>query len=77
MMHMLLGTDARSIGRSPYQPVFLEAQKRSAGEIGLHAGMDNSALVYCLPQVSAFIGADIVAGAYVCELEKQNRILSK
>lgn len=34
--------------------------------------MDNSALVYCLPQVSAFIGADIVAGAYVCELEKQN-----
>ena len=73
MMHMLLGTDARSIGRSPYQPVFLEAQKRSAGEIGLHAGMDNSALVYCLPQVSAFIGADIVAGAYVCELEKQNR----
>lgn len=72
MMHMLLGTDARSIGRSPYQPAFLGAQKRSAGEIGLRAGMDNSALVYCLPQVSAFIGADIVAGAYVCELEKQN-----
>ena len=72
MMHMLLGTDARSIGRSPYQPAFLGAQKRSAGEIGLHAGMDNNAMVYCLPQVSAFIGADIVAGAYVCELEKQN-----
>ncbi|MDZ4910720.1 DUF4445 domain-containing protein, partial [Clostridium perfringens] len=26
--------------------------------------------LYCLPSVSAYIGADIVAGAYVCELEK-------
>lgn len=73
MMHMFLGMDARSIGRSPYKPMFLKAQKRTAREIGLHVGVDDSALVYCLPQVSAFIGADIVAGAYVCELEKQNR----
>ncbi len=71
MMHMFLGMDARSIGRSPYKPMFLKAQKRTAREIGLRAGADGRALVYCLPQVSAFIGADIVAGAYVCELEKQ------
>ena len=71
MMHMFLGTDARSIGRSPYKPAFLNAQKRTAREIGLHAGIDGGAAVYCLPQVSAFIGADIVAGAYVCGLEKQ------
>ncbi len=71
MMHMFLGVDARSIGRAPYQPEFLRAQWCQAKDIGLHAGLEDTATVYCLPQVSAFIGADIVAGAYVCELEKQ------
>lgn len=69
MTHMLLGVDARSIGRAPYAPVFKEAQVRLASEIGLHAAEDTK--VYCLPQVSSYIGADIVAGAYVCEMEKQ------
>lgn len=69
MMHMLLGVDARSIGRSPYRPAFLEAQTLPAREIGIEAG--ENTLLYCLPQVSAYIGADIVAGAYVCELQKE------
>ncbi len=68
MMHMLLGVDARSIGRSPYNPAFLEAKSIPAGEIGIEAGKDT--MLYCLPQVSAYIGADIVAGAYVCELQR-------
>lgn len=71
MMHMFLGMDARSIGRAPYQPLFLKAQRRLAKNIGLDAGKQGDAVVYCLPQVSAFIGADIVAGTYVCELEQQ------
>lgn len=69
MTHMLLGVDARSIGRAPYTPMFKEAQVRLASEIGLCAAEDT--MVYCLPQVSSYIGADIVAGAYVCEMEKQ------
>ena len=69
MTHMLLGVDARSIGRAPYAPVFKAAQVRPASEIGLRAAEDT--LLYCLPQVSSYIGADIVAGAYVCEMEKQ------
>lgn len=69
MTHMLLGVDARSIGRAPYAPVFTKAQKCLASEIGLKAGEET--MIYCLPQVSAYIGADIVAGAYVCELEKE------
>lgn len=71
MMHMLLGVDARSIGKSPYKPEFLEAQELPAKEIGLEAGEDT--VLYCLPHVSAYIGADIVAGTYVCELEKETR----
>lgn len=68
MTHMLLGIDARSIGRAPYEPVFREAQTCLASEVGLRAGIETK--LYCLPQVSSYIGADIVAGVYVCELIK-------
>lgn len=68
MMHMFLGVDARPIGRSPYRPVFLEAKRLLAKEIRIEAGEDT--VLYCLPQVSAYIGADIVAGAYVCGLKE-------
>lgn len=69
MMHMLLGVDARSIGRAPYQPAFLNSQDLKAWELGIRAGRNTR--LYCLPQVSAYIGADIVAGVYVCELHKR------
>lgn len=74
MMHMLLGVDARSIGRAPYQPVFTKAQRLQAADIGLLP--ETGAKLYCLPSVSAYIGADIVAGARVCGLhEEKERVL--
>lgn len=69
MMHMLLGVDARSLGKSPYKPEFVEARELPAREIGIEAAEDTK--LYCLPQVSAYIGADIAAGAYVCGLQKE------
>lgn len=69
MMHMLIGVDARSIGRAPYQPAFTEAKTMRAREIGLTAGEET--IVYCLPSVSAYIGADIVAGVCVCGLQEE------
>lgn len=66
MTHMLLGKDATGLGRTPYTPAFSEAQLLPARTIGLEAGPDTS--LYCLPQVSAYIGGDIVAGAGVCRL---------
>lgn len=71
MMHMLLGVDARPIGRAPYQPVFTEAKRLCAADIGLLPG--TRAELYCLPSVSAYIGADIVAGARVCGLNKEKK----
>lgn len=68
MMHFLLGIDATSIGKSPYAPVFTKAKNISASDIGIEVA--KRARVYCLPSVSSYIGADIVAGAYVCELHK-------
>ncbi len=70
MMHLLVGIDARTIGKSPYAPLFVKAKNIPARDIGLLAAP--SARLYCIPSVSSYIGADIVAGAYVCELEKAN-----
>lgn len=69
MMHMLLGIDARCIGKAPFAPAFARAKDLPAASIGLDVAP--GARLYCLPHVSAYIGADIVAGAYVCELAKQ------
>ena len=68
MMHMLLGVDATSIGKAPYAPVFVKAKNINARDIGIKVAQFGR--IYCLPSVSSYIGADIVAGAYVCELEK-------
>ena len=70
MMHMLLGVDARSIGVSPYKPVFLEAKELKAEEVGIFC--EKNTTLYCLPHVSAYIGADIVAGVNVCDLQKKD-----
>lgn len=69
MMHTLLGVDATSIGKAPYAPMFVKSKDIPVDSIGIHAA--KGARLYCLPSVSAYIGADIVAGAYVCELEKE------
>lgn len=69
MMHMLLGIDATPIGKAPYAPMFVKARDIRASEIGIHAA--KGARLYCLPSVSAYIGADIVAGAYVCRLKEE------
>ena len=69
MMHMLMGVDARPIGKAPFAPVFARAKDIKASDIGLKAAP--GARLYCLPSVSAYIGADIVAGAYVCDMKHQ------
>lgn len=69
MMHMLMGVDARPIGKAPFAPVFARAKDVRADSIGLKGA--TGARLYCLPSVSAYIGADIVAGAYVCDLKSE------
>ena len=69
MMHMLLGVDAGCIGKAPFAPAFARAKDLPAASIGIDVAP--GARLYALPQVSAYIGADIVAGAYVCELEDE------
>jgi len=69
MMHMLLGVNAVPLGKSPYAPIFVRSKNIKASSIGIHVA--EGGRVYCLPSVSAYIGADIVAGAYVCKLKEE------
>jgi len=60
MLHLLLGEDPSSMGQAPYLPMFTDKQKRKGKELGLHVHPESE--ITLLPSVSAFVGADIVAG---------------
>ncbi|MBI9091919.1 MAG: DUF4445 domain-containing protein [Desulfobacterium sp.] len=68
MMHLLLGVDPTSMGRAPFATVFSKQQDLPASTIGL--ALSPFARVYCLPGVSSYIGADIVAGVMVSQLKE-------
>lgn len=58
MLHFFFNADPSGIGVAPYTPVFLEKQICNGSEIGLKA----VSRAESLPCISAFVGADIVAG---------------
>ena len=58
MLHLFFGVDCTSIGIAPYTPVFLESKTVNAEDMGI----SDAKTVISLPSVSAFTGADIVAG---------------
>ncbi len=67
MMHILLGVDTNTIGKSPYATIFSREKNLLAKSIGLN--ISPFGRLYCLPGVSSYIGADIVAGAVVADLK--------
>lgn len=73
MTHLLLDEDVTGLGLAPYRPVFLEAQLRTAGELGLPVRKEVP--VYCLPNISAYIGGDISGGIMACELPENSLYL--
>lgn len=70
MLHLLLGVDPIPLGKAPYVPVFTRQQSLSAAACGLQ--VSPFARLYCLPGVSGYIGADIVAGVNVCGLDHKS-----
>ena len=67
MMHFLLGLDARRIRRSPYVPAAAWVPPVRAAEVGIR--VHERAVLYSLPAVGAYVGADIVAGVLATHLE--------
>lgn len=74
MLHLFLGVDCSSMGVSPYTPTFLEAKTIKASDLKIK-GIE---IIESLPSISAFVGADIVAGmnfAGIPENKKYNLLL--
>ena len=69
MLHCFFGVDCSSMGVSPYTPTFVEAQVKKGSECGI-VGVEN---VVSLPSVSAFVGADIVAGINYVDLPETGK----
>lgn len=58
MLHMFFGIDCSSMAVSPYTPSFLDGKTVDAAD----AGISRVGRIESLPCISAFVGADIVAG---------------
>ena len=68
MIHIFAGVDPESIGVSPYLPAFYEAKNILSKGLGFKS--ENIA-IQILPQVSGFIGGDILSAAIAADLENQ------
>jgi len=60
MLHMLLGVDPAWIRREPYVGAIYHPPPFRAAEVGLQ--ISPRGLLYCLPSISSYVGADITAG---------------
>lgn len=60
MLHLLLGEDPISIALAPFRPKFTGMQIRKGSMTGLNINPEGE--IITLPCISAFVGADIVAG---------------
>lgn len=69
MLHLFFGADCTSLGFSPYTPTFLEKRTENASNMGIQ-GVGQ---VVSLPGISAFVGADIVAGIHYAGFPEQGK----
>ncbi len=60
MLHTFMGENALSIALAPFKPKFTETIYIKAKNIGIHVNKDANLIL--LPSLSAYIGADILAG---------------
>ena len=67
MIHLLMGYDCKGLGEFPFTPVNIEMIRDSYEKIIGEDYLD--AEVYILPGISTFVGGDIVAGLYTCDVD--------
>lgn len=69
MLHMFFGENCSSLGVAPYTPVFLESRIAQAKLIGI----ERVSTIETLPCLSAFVGADVVAGVLFAGLPSKGK----
>jgi uncharacterized 2Fe-2S/4Fe-4S cluster protein (DUF4445 family) len=72
MLHLLLSLPAENVRREPYVGTAYRLPAFRAAEIGLQ--INPRGLLYCLPCVAGFVGADIVAGVYASGLAEGDEV---
>ena len=72
MIHLLLGLPAENIRKEPYVGAAYRLPPFRAAEVGLQ--INPRGLLYCLPCVAGFVGADIVAGIYATGLAQSDEV---
>lgn len=73
MLHFLAGVDPAGIARAPFVPVFTSSFDIPAPLIASARRPFNKACrIILIPGISAYVGADLVAGALACGLDKKN-----
>jgi len=73
MHHLLLGLNPSYIAPSPYIPVIRENLNLKAKDIP-KLMLESTVNVYILPNISAFVGADIVAGILAIRMYENEKI---
>ena len=74
MHHLFLGLNPSNIAPSPYIPVIKESLSLKAKDIP-ELILNPTANIYILPNISAFIGADVVAGILSTSIWRENKIV--
>lgn len=64
MLHLLRGYSCEWLGQAPFAPVSLEAECLPFDSLFAQTEGCGDSLVYLLPGISTFVGADITAGLY-------------
>ena len=72
MLHLLLALPAENIRKHPYVGTAYRLPPFRAAELGLQ--INSRGLLYCLPCVASFVGADIVAGVYASGLSESEEV---
>ena len=67
MLHLFKGVDPKTIGYSPFVPVFTETQIIDGKDLDLPVKT-----VRLLPSASAYIGGDVTAGILSCKMDEGN-----
>ena len=68
MVHIFFGVDHQPIGVAPYKPAFYDAKCVDGSRLGFE---ELQLAVHTLPQISGFIGGDILAATIAAELVTQ------
>ncbi|WP_010292014.1 ASKHA domain-containing protein [Clostridium senegalense] len=70
MLHLLLGISPISLAKAPYRPIFLNGLEIKATDLDIDINHEGTILI--LPNGSAYVGADIIAGVVASGFDRNS-----